>query len=146
MADSDKKTVLLITKGGFPATDRRAWSGIPFSLKQQLEKQFNVVDYCINRKVSLLALVKTFVFRNCLKSFVSIQLLKSFAKKESKAVDKLIILKYNYIKIKCLVLIDNTNKDIIRLPNYPGYIYLIDDDSLSHKASLRTINGFYPCT
>ena len=90
MADSDKKTVLLITKGGFPATDRRAWSGIPFSLKQQLEKQFNVVDYCINRKVSLLALVKTFVFRNCLKSFVSIQLLKSFAKKESKAVDKLI--------------------------------------------------------
>lgn len=44
-----------------------------------------------------------------------------------------------FFSIKCLL---NTNKDIIRLPNYPGYIYLIDDDSLSHKASLRTINGF----
>ena len=42
--------------------------------------------------------------------------------------------------IECLL---NTDKDIIRLPDYPGYIYLIEnEDSFTHKASLRTINGF----
>lgn len=123
MADSDKKTVLLITKGGFPATDRRAWSGIPFSLRQQLEKQFNVVDYCINRKVSLLALVKTFVFRNCLKSFVSIQLLKPFAKKESKAVDKLI----NKTKCDCVLATDVSSAGAIAYCNsFIPFVLFID--------------------
>lgn len=89
MTASEKKRVLLITKG-LPATDRRAWSGIPFSIKRQLEKEFTVVDYCINRRASWIALAKTFFYRKCLKSFVSIQLLKSFAKNESKAVDKII--------------------------------------------------------
>ena len=89
MSIANKKTILLITKG-LPATDRRCWSGIPFSIRNQMEKEYNVVDYCINRKASIIALVKTFIYRKCLKSFLSIQLLKSFAKKEAKNVDKLI--------------------------------------------------------
>ena len=32
---------------------------------------------------------------------------------------------------------------MITLPNYPGYIYLIEnEDSITHKVSLKTLNGF----
>ena len=42
--------------------------------------------------------------------------------------------------INCLL---KTNKPVITLPNYPGYIYLIEnEDSITHKVSLKTLNGF----
>lgn len=42
--------------------------------------------------------------------------------------------------LHCLL---KTNKPIIRLPNYPGYVYLIEnDDSITHNISLNTLNRF----
>ena len=42
--------------------------------------------------------------------------------------------------LQCLL---KTDHSVIRLPNYPGYVYLIEnDDSITHKASLNTLNGF----
>ena len=42
--------------------------------------------------------------------------------------------------LHCLL---KTTKPVIRLPDYPGYIYLIEnDDSITHKASLNTLTGF----
>ena len=42
--------------------------------------------------------------------------------------------------INCLL---KTEKPVIKLNNYPGYIYLIEnEDSITHKASLKTLKGF----
>lgn len=42
--------------------------------------------------------------------------------------------------LNCLLL---TNNPVIYLPNYPGYIYSIDDeDSISHKVNLNVFNKF----
>ena len=42
--------------------------------------------------------------------------------------------------LNCLL---KTQKPVIRLPNYPGYVYLIEnDDSITHKASLKTLTSF----
>ena len=42
--------------------------------------------------------------------------------------------------LHCLL---KTTKPVIRLPDYPGYIYLIEnDESITHKASLNTLNRF----
>lgn len=45
-----------------------------------------------------------------------------------------------FFSLKCLL---STKKPVIQLPNYPGYIYTIEDDeSISHKISLNTFNKF----
>lgn len=45
--------------------------------------------------------------------------------------------------LECTV---KTNKNIINLPNYPGYIYLIEnDDSITHDVSLKTLEDFLKC-
>ncbi len=42
--------------------------------------------------------------------------------------------------LHCLL---KTQKPVVRLPNYPGYLYLIEnDDSITHKASLKTLTRF----
>ena len=42
--------------------------------------------------------------------------------------------------INCLL---KTDKPVIGLPNYPGYIYLIENEnSFTHKVSFNTLNGF----
>ena len=42
--------------------------------------------------------------------------------------------------ITCLL---KSQKPVIKLYNYPGYIYLIEnEDSITHKASLKTLKGF----
>lgn len=42
--------------------------------------------------------------------------------------------------LHCLL---KTDKPVIRLSNYPGYVYLIEnDDSITHKASLNTLTRF----
>ena len=42
--------------------------------------------------------------------------------------------------LHCLL---KTTKPVIRLPDYPGYIYLIENvDSITHKASLNTLTRF----
>ena len=83
-----KKKALIVTYR-YPASDRRSWSGTSYSLRQELEKEFDVFDYCIDPKRSLFALLKTFYYRKIKKSFVTIQLLKSVAKTSSKAVGRI---------------------------------------------------------
>ncbi len=42
--------------------------------------------------------------------------------------------------INCLL---ETNKPVFKMPNYPGYIYLIEnEDSLTHKQTLKTFKKF----
>ena len=42
--------------------------------------------------------------------------------------------------LHCLL---KTKKSVIKLPNYPGYVYLIEnDESITHKASVNTLNRF----
>ncbi len=95
-----EKRVLIVTYR-FPASNRRSWSGISFSLKQELEKEFVVFDYCTNPKKSLGALIKTFYYRKIKKSFVTIQMLKPVAKKSSKDVAKIAYEK----KCDCIVVL-----------------------------------------
>lgn len=83
-----KKRILLVTFK-YQASDRRCWSGIAFSLKKELEKEFIVEDYCVNTNSSFGAKLKTFYYRKIKKSFVTIHLLKSLAKVESKKLDQL---------------------------------------------------------
>ena len=58
----EKKKILLVTYD-LPASDRRSWSGISYSVKKELEKEFTVYDYCINVKKSFLAMIKVFYYR-----------------------------------------------------------------------------------
>lgn len=42
--------------------------------------------------------------------------------------------------VYCLL---KTKKDVIYLPNYPGYIYLIENEkSITHKVGIKTLNDF----
>ncbi|MDO5815337.1 MAG: hypothetical protein Q4Q18_06845, partial [Methanobrevibacter sp.] len=42
--------------------------------------------------------------------------------------------------VYCLL---KTKKDVIYLPNYPGYIYLIENEkSVTHKVAIKTLNDF----
>ena len=84
-----KKNVLIVTYR-YPSSDRRSWSGISFSLRQELEKDYNIYDYCINPKKSFLALLKTFYYRKIKKSFVTIQILNPLAKVSSRNVNKIV--------------------------------------------------------
>ena len=85
----DKKLKVLLVTHIYPASDRRSWSGISFSIKKELEKEFIVEDYCINARASFKALLKTYYYRKIDKSFITIHLLKALAKAESKKVDKI---------------------------------------------------------
>ena len=84
----EKKKILLVTYD-LPASDRRSWSGISYSVKKELEKEFTVYDYCINVKKSFLAMIKVFYYRYVKKSNISIKLLRPLAKTLSKTVDKI---------------------------------------------------------
>ncbi len=81
-----KKKILLITTG-LPASDRRGWSGIPYSLKKELAKYYDVDEYCLNKRRSIVALARTFYLSKIKKQFVSITLLKNYAKRESRKLD-----------------------------------------------------------
>ena len=57
---------LLIVTSGLPASDRRSWSGIPFSIKSRLENSFEIHECTINQWGRTLALKET-SFRSFLK-------------------------------------------------------------------------------
>lgn len=45
-----------------------------------------------------------------------------------------------FFSLKCLL---STNKPVIQLPNYPGYIYIVENnESITHTISLNTFNKF----
>ena len=45
--------------------------------------------------------------------------------------------------VYCLI---KTNKNVIELPNYPGYIYYIEnEDSITHDVSINTLKEFFKC-
>ncbi|ALT69300.1 glycosyl transferase GT2 family [Methanobrevibacter millerae] len=45
--------------------------------------------------------------------------------------------------VYCLI---KTKKEVIELPNYPGYIYHIEnEDSITHNVSINTLNQFLKC-
>ena len=64
--NKEKKRILLVTTD-VPASDRKGWSGIPYSLKNELVKYYDVDEFCMMKENSLLLRIKRF-YLNYIKS------------------------------------------------------------------------------
>lgn len=92
------KRILLVTIDK-DATDRRCWSGIPFSIRKELNNHYEVDVLGISTRSSIRAMIEVMVERYICRRFSSVQFTKAFAKKASSILRK----KLNQESYDCVI-------------------------------------------
>ena len=95
------KKILFVTVNG-TATDRHCWSGIPFSIHEQLKERYEIQTYVVDKRCSLLALAHAAIIRYLRHSFVSVMFTRAFAKKASRLLQK----KINENDYDCVIIFE----------------------------------------
>lgn len=90
------KKVLFLSQDA-PAADRKCWSGIPFSLYQELKKYYDIDTEYVETKCSIIANVKCVVERYIFRRFISVKMTKAYSKKAKKIVERYLKNQYDYI-------------------------------------------------
>ncbi len=97
------KKILLVTSER-EATDRLCWSGIPFSMLNELKKYYEVDTYAIGIFCSPIALIRAILYRYVLRQFSGVRNTRQWAKKASILLQK----KINAQEYDCIIIFDQS--------------------------------------
>ena len=81
------RKILVVTIDG-SATDRRSWSGIPFSLYEQIKDRYSIDTLAISKYCSVLGTLSAAYTRYVRRAFISVMGTKGFAKKASRLLQE----------------------------------------------------------